>query len=62
MWLRKAYLAFHRRGNVWMLGYGVTADQYVVLRLVTREPGYTDQDCGAKCLGPEYCSGDPKAS
>jgi DNA-binding MarR family transcriptional regulator len=41
MWLRKAYLAFHRQVNAWMLKYGVTADQYVVLRVVAREPGLT---------------------
>ena len=41
MWLRKAYLAFHRRVNAWMLNYGITADQYVVLRVVAREPGIT---------------------
>ncbi len=41
MCLRKAYLAFHRRVNVWMLKYGVTADQYVVLRVLAHEPGIT---------------------
>jgi DNA-binding MarR family transcriptional regulator len=41
MWLRKAYLAFHRRVNAWMLIHGITADQYVVLRVVAREPGIT---------------------
>ena len=41
MWLRKAYLAFHRRVNAWMLNHGITADQYVVLRVVAREPGIT---------------------
>ena len=41
MWLRKGYLAFHRRVNAWMLNYGITADQFVVLRVVGREPGIT---------------------
>jgi DNA-binding MarR family transcriptional regulator len=41
MWLRKAYLAFHRRVNAWVLSNGITADQYVVLRVVAREPGIT---------------------
>ncbi len=41
MFLRKAYLAFHRQVNAWMLKYGITADQYVVLRVVAREPGLT---------------------
>ena len=41
MWLRKAYLAFHRRVNTWMLNHGITADQYVILRVVAREPGIT---------------------
>jgi DNA-binding MarR family transcriptional regulator len=41
MWLRKAYLAFHRQVNAWMLDHGITADQYVVLRVVAREPGLT---------------------
>ncbi len=41
MRLRKAYLAFHRRVNTWMLKFGVTADQYVLLRILSREPGIT---------------------
>src|SRR5262245_47868928 len=41
MWLRKAYLSFHRRANAWMLDHGVTADQFVVLTVVAREPGIT---------------------
>ena len=41
IWLRKAYLAFHRRVNAWMLKHGITADQYVVLRTVVLEPGAT---------------------
>lgn len=44
MWLRMAYLAFHRRVNSWMLAYGITADQYVVLRVVANEPGITQID------------------
>jgi DNA-binding MarR family transcriptional regulator len=41
MWLRKAYLSFHRRANAWMLNHGVTADQFVLLSVVAREPGLT---------------------
>jgi DNA-binding MarR family transcriptional regulator len=41
MLLRKAYLSFHRRANAWMLGHGVTADQFVLLTVVAREPGIT---------------------
>jgi DNA-binding MarR family transcriptional regulator len=41
MFLRKAYLAFHRRANAWMLDHGVTADQFVLLTVVAREPGIT---------------------
>src|SRR6516164_7226931 len=41
MWLRKAYLSFHRRANAWMLNHGVTADQFVLLTVVAREPGIT---------------------
>jgi len=39
MLLRKAYLAFHRQVNACMRDYGITADQFVVLRVVAREPG-----------------------
>jgi len=41
MWLRKAYLSFHRRANALMLNHGVTADQFVLLSVVAREPGIT---------------------
>ena len=41
MFLRKAYLSFHRRANAWMLDHGVTADQLVLLIVVAREPGIT---------------------
>jgi MarR family transcriptional regulator, organic hydroperoxide resistance regulator len=41
MWLRKAYLSFHRRANARMLKHGVTADQFVVLSLLAREEGIT---------------------
>jgi DNA-binding MarR family transcriptional regulator len=41
MWLRKAYLSFHRRANAVLLGHGVTADQFVLLSVVAREPGLT---------------------
>ena len=41
MWLRKAYLSFHRRANAHLLSLGVTADQFVLLSLLTREEGIT---------------------
>jgi DNA-binding MarR family transcriptional regulator len=41
MLLRKAYLSFHRRANSWMVDHGVTADQFVLLTVVAREPGLT---------------------
>jgi DNA-binding MarR family transcriptional regulator len=41
LFLRKAYLPFHRRANAWMLSHGVTADQFVLLSVVAREPGIT---------------------
>src|SRR3990172_4597824 len=39
MLLRKAYLLFHRRANGRLLKHGVTADQFVVLDVVAKEPG-----------------------
>ena len=41
MWLRKAYLSFHRRANAGVLDAGVTADQFVLLSVLAREPGIT---------------------
>jgi DNA-binding MarR family transcriptional regulator len=41
MWLRKAYLSFHRRANARMLKYGITADQFVLLSVLVREEGIT---------------------
>src|SRR5581483_5349339 len=41
MWLRKAYLSFHRRANSRMLKHGVTADQFVLLSVLVREEGIT---------------------
>jgi DNA-binding MarR family transcriptional regulator len=41
MCLRRAYLAFHRQVNAWTLKYGITADQFVMLRVAAREPGLT---------------------
>jgi DNA-binding MarR family transcriptional regulator len=41
MFLRKAYLSFHRRANALTLNHGVTADQFVLLSVVAREPGIT---------------------
>jgi DNA-binding MarR family transcriptional regulator len=41
MWLRKAYLSFHRRANAGVLSAGVTADQFVLLSVLVDEPGIT---------------------
>jgi DNA-binding MarR family transcriptional regulator len=41
MWLRKAYLSFHRRANAQVIGHGITADQFVVLSVLASEPGIT---------------------
>lgn len=41
MWLRKAYLSFHRRANARMLKHGITADQFVLLSVLAREDGIT---------------------
>src|SRR5262245_60568122 len=41
MWLRKAYLSFHRRANARMLKHGITADQFVLLSVLGREEGIT---------------------
>jgi DNA-binding MarR family transcriptional regulator len=41
MLLRKAYLSFHRRANARTLTHGITADQFVLLTVVAREPGIT---------------------
>jgi len=41
MWLRKAYLSFHRRANARMLKHGITADQFVLLSVLVREEGVT---------------------
>src|SRR5262245_24285203 len=41
MRLRKAYLSFHRRANAGVLHAGVTADQFVLLSVLAREPGIT---------------------
>jgi len=41
MWLRKAYLSFHRRANARMLKHGVTADQFVLLSVLVCEEGIT---------------------
>ena len=41
MWLRKAYLSFHRRANARVLKHGITADQFVALSVVASEPGIT---------------------
>jgi DNA-binding MarR family transcriptional regulator len=48
MFLRKAYLSFHRRANALMLNHGVTADQFVLLSVVAREPGITQITIGER--------------
>jgi DNA-binding MarR family transcriptional regulator len=39
MRLRRAYLSFHRRANAHLERWGVTADQFVVLRLIAESAG-----------------------
>src|SRR5262245_19109247 len=41
MWLRKAYLSFHRRANARVLKHGITADQFVLLSVLVRDEGIT---------------------
>jgi DNA-binding MarR family transcriptional regulator len=43
MALRGAYLTMHRRADAHLAKYGVTADQYVLLSLLARESGVTQQ-------------------
>ena len=43
MYLRGAYLSFHRQTQAHFNQYGVTADQFVLLALLAEEPGSTQQ-------------------
>src|SRR5262249_25587064 len=43
MALRGAYLTMHRKADSFFIKYGVTADQYVLLHLLARESGVTQQ-------------------
>jgi DNA-binding MarR family transcriptional regulator len=43
MALRGAYLTMHRKADSFFMKYGVTADQYVLLNLLARESGITQQ-------------------
>ena len=43
MRLRGAYLTFHRFGNAYCEQFGMTADQFVVLSLLTEEDGITQR-------------------
>ncbi len=43
MALRGAYLTMHRKADSILLEHGVTADQYVLLSLLARESGVTQQ-------------------
>jgi DNA-binding MarR family transcriptional regulator len=44
MRLRGAYLTFHRRANAHFESLGTTADQFVVLTVVTEEEGLTQRE------------------
>jgi DNA-binding MarR family transcriptional regulator len=48
MALRGAYLTMHRRADSFFVKYGVTADQYVLLHLLARESGVTQQTLVAR--------------
>jgi MarR family transcriptional regulator, organic hydroperoxide resistance regulator len=41
MWLRKAYLSFHRRANARLIKHGITADQFVLLSVLVQHEGLT---------------------
>lgn len=47
--LRSAYLRMHRVSNRIFRPFGVTADQYVVLRFLTERDGINQQDLGDQC-------------
>ncbi len=48
MALRGAYLTMHRRADSFFAKYSVTADQYVLLHLLARESGVTQQTLVAR--------------
>ncbi len=48
MRLRGAYLSMHRSFNALFAQFGVTADQYVMLRLLSEEDGITQQELGRR--------------
>jgi DNA-binding MarR family transcriptional regulator len=48
MALRGAYLTLHRRTDAHLAKYGVTADQFVLLNLLAREGGVTQQTLVAR--------------
>ena len=48
MALRGAYLTMHRKADSFFVKYGVTADQYVLLHLLGRESGVTQQTLVAR--------------
>lgn len=47
--LRSAYLRMHRVTNRAFRPFGMTADQYVVLRLLCEGDGISQQDLGEQC-------------
>ncbi|MBN1123674.1 MAG: MarR family transcriptional regulator [Sedimentisphaerales bacterium] len=44
MGLRAAYLLMHRQTNSFLAPFGMTADQFVLLALLTEQDGITQQD------------------
>jgi DNA-binding MarR family transcriptional regulator len=50
MALRGAYLTMHRKADSFLLEYGVTADQFVLLSLLARESGVTQQTLVARAF------------
>ena len=49
MRLRGAYLSLHRSLNQEMRRAGTTADQFVVLSLLARDDGLTQEEIGRRC-------------
>ncbi len=46
--LRRAYLAMHRAGDALFAAYGVTADQFAMLRITSHFPGLTQRELADK--------------
>jgi len=44
MQLRRAYLTMHRKANAQFIGHGASADQFVLLSLLSEEDGITQKD------------------